>query len=106
MRNCNPLVFLRQDCQLPGAVVGEALAPFHDKVVIATEFAFDLSGSDNRPGVAGLYTRPEQINQAVEGPLKPNRATSAYGGARKCHVFAEGIRTLAHFSTINVRLNV
>ncbi len=51
-------------------LVGEALAPFHDKVVIATKFGFDLSGSDNRPGAADLNSRPEHIRQAVEGSLK------------------------------------
>src|SRR5947208_3839472 len=51
-------------------LVGEALAPFLGKVVIATKFGFDLSGSDNRPGAAGLNSRPENINQAVEGSLK------------------------------------
>src|SRR6266700_4394918 len=51
-------------------LVGEALAPFHGKVVIATKFGFDLSGSDNRPGAAGLNSRPEHIRQAVEGSLK------------------------------------
>src|SRR3981081_994807 len=51
-------------------LVGEALAPFHGKVVIATKFGFDLSGSDNRPGAAGLNSRPEHIKQAGEGWLK------------------------------------
>jgi aryl-alcohol dehydrogenase-like predicted oxidoreductase len=51
-------------------LVGEALAPFRGKVVIATKFGFDLSGSDNRPGAAGLNSRPENIKQAVEGSLK------------------------------------
>jgi len=51
-------------------LVGEALAPFHGKVVIATKFGFDLSGSDTRPGAAGLNSRPEHIKQAVEGSLK------------------------------------
>jgi aryl-alcohol dehydrogenase-like predicted oxidoreductase len=51
-------------------LVGEALAPFHGKVVIATKFGFDLRGSDNRPGAAGLNSRPEHIKQAVEGSLK------------------------------------
>ena len=51
-------------------LVGEALAHFHDKVVIATKFGFDLSGSDTRPGAAGLNSRPEHIKQAVEGSLK------------------------------------
>lgn len=51
-------------------LVGEALAPFHGKLVIATKFGFDLGGSDNRPGVAGVNSRPEHIKQAVEGSLK------------------------------------
>jgi aryl-alcohol dehydrogenase-like predicted oxidoreductase len=51
-------------------LVGEALAPFHERLVIATKFGFDLSGSDNRPGAAGLNSRPENIRQAVEGSLK------------------------------------
>jgi aryl-alcohol dehydrogenase-like predicted oxidoreductase len=51
-------------------LVGEALAPFHGKVVIATKFGFDLSSSDQRPGAAGLNSRPEHIKQAVEGSLK------------------------------------
>ena len=51
-------------------LVGEALAPFRNNVVIATKFGFDLSGSDHRPGAAGLNSRPEHIRQAVEGSLK------------------------------------
>ena len=51
-------------------LVGEALAPLRGKVVIATKFGFDLSGSDQRPGAAGLNSRPEHIKQAVEGSLK------------------------------------
>ena len=51
-------------------LVGEALAPFRKQVVIATKFGFDLSGSDHRPGAAGLSSRPEHIKQAVEGSLK------------------------------------
>jgi aryl-alcohol dehydrogenase-like predicted oxidoreductase len=51
-------------------LVGEALAPFRGKVVIATKFGFDLNGSDTRPGAAGLNSRPEHIKQAVEGSLK------------------------------------
>src|SRR6201998_4627244 len=51
-------------------LVGEALAPFRKHVVIATKFGFDLSGSDNRPGAAGLNSRPEHIKEAVEGSLK------------------------------------
>ncbi len=51
-------------------LVGEALAPYRGKVVIATKFGFDLSGSDNRPGAPGLNSRPEHIKEAVEGSLK------------------------------------
>jgi aryl-alcohol dehydrogenase-like predicted oxidoreductase len=51
-------------------LVGEALAPFRGRVVIATKFGFDLSGSDTRPGAAGLNSRPEHVRKAVEGSLK------------------------------------
>ena len=51
-------------------LVGEALAPFRGKVVIATKFGFDLSGGDLRPGAPGVNSRPEQIRRAVEGSLK------------------------------------
>ncbi|MBL9217275.1 MAG: aldo/keto reductase [Opitutaceae bacterium] len=51
-------------------LVGEALAPFKGKVVIATKFGFDVSGPDNRPGAASLNSRPEHIKQAVEGSLQ------------------------------------
>jgi aryl-alcohol dehydrogenase-like predicted oxidoreductase len=51
-------------------LVGEALAPFRKQVVIATKFGFDLSGSDHRPGAAGLNSRPDRIKDAVEGSLK------------------------------------
>src|SRR3954471_4418092 len=57
-------------------LVGEALAPFRGQVVIATKFGFDLSGSDHRPGAAGLNSRPEHIRQAVEGSLKRLRVES------------------------------
>src|SRR6202046_3207673 len=51
-------------------LVGEALSPLRDQVVIATKFGFDLGGSDNRPGAPALNSRPEHIKQAVEGSLK------------------------------------
>jgi aryl-alcohol dehydrogenase-like predicted oxidoreductase len=51
-------------------LVGEALAPFRKQLVIATKFGFDLSGSDRRPGAAGLNSQPAHIKQAVEGSLK------------------------------------
>jgi len=55
-------------------LVGEALAPYRGKVVIATKFGFDISpGKDPRgmTGAApGLNSRPEHIKEAVEGSLK------------------------------------
>src|ERR1700735_4007045 len=51
-------------------LLGEALSPLRDRRVIATKFGFDLSGSDTRPGAAGLDSRPEHIQQAVEGSLQ------------------------------------
>jgi aryl-alcohol dehydrogenase-like predicted oxidoreductase len=51
-------------------LVGEALAPFRGKVVIATKFGFDLSGPDHKPGAAGVNSQPAHIKQAVEGSLK------------------------------------
>jgi len=57
-------------------LVGEALEQYRGKVVIATKFGFDLSGSDHRPGAAGVSSRPEHIKQAVEGSLKRLRVES------------------------------
>src|SRR5271157_3673673 len=51
-------------------LAGEALAPFRGQVVLATKFGFDLSGSDHRPGAAGLNSRPAHIKEVVEGSLK------------------------------------
>src|SRR6195256_2107599 len=47
-------------------LVGEALAPVRDQVVIATKFGFDLEGNDR----GGLDSRPETIKRSVEGSLK------------------------------------
>jgi aryl-alcohol dehydrogenase-like predicted oxidoreductase len=57
-------------------LVGEALAPFRGKVVIASKFGFDFSGGDNRPGAAPVNSQPEHIKQAVEGSLKRLRVES------------------------------
>jgi len=48
-------------------LVGEALAPVRDRVVIATKFGFELPQPD---GKQVLNSRPEHIRQAVEGSLK------------------------------------
>src|SRR5256885_12784980 len=51
-------------------LLGEALAPVRRKLVIATKFGFDFSGSDHKPGGAPLNSQPAHIKQAVEGSLK------------------------------------
>jgi aryl-alcohol dehydrogenase-like predicted oxidoreductase len=50
-------------------LVGEALAPLRDKVVIATKFGFQLK-PDGSPGSLGPNSQPTHIKQAVEGSLK------------------------------------
>jgi aryl-alcohol dehydrogenase-like predicted oxidoreductase len=54
-------------------LVGEALAPFRQQVVIATKFGFDLNPDLDYRGEKvspGLNSRPAHIQQAVEGSLK------------------------------------
>jgi len=54
-------------------LVGEALAPFRDQVVIATKFGFNVDPNFDPRGMKGspsLNSRPEHIKQAVEGSLK------------------------------------
>jgi aryl-alcohol dehydrogenase-like predicted oxidoreductase len=49
-------------------MVGEALAPMRDRVVIATKFGFNVTPEGEvRPG---LNSRPEHIRRAVEGSLR------------------------------------
>jgi hypothetical protein len=50
-------------------LVGEALAPFRGRVVIATKFGFQLN-ADGSPGWIGLNSRPERIKQVAEESLK------------------------------------
>ena len=47
-------------------LVGEALAPVRDQVVIATKFGFDLEGDWQ----GGIDSRPETIRRSVEGSLR------------------------------------
>jgi aryl-alcohol dehydrogenase-like predicted oxidoreductase len=51
-------------------LVGEALAPVRDQVVIATKFGWDIR--DGRP--AGLNSRPEQIRRVADASLSRLRA--------------------------------
>lgn len=48
-------------------IVGEALAPIRDSVVIATKFGFAIEGQRQ----AGLNSRPEHIRAVAESSLKP-----------------------------------
>jgi len=50
-------------------LVGEALAPFREQVVIATKFGFKLDPTGNQSWL-GLDSRPEHIREAAEGSLK------------------------------------
>src|SRR5438552_5021437 len=50
-------------------LVGEALAPFRGKVVIATKFGF-RPASEGESNWSALDSSPEHINKAVEGSLK------------------------------------
>ena len=49
-------------------VVGEALRPVRDKVVIATKFGFDIDPKTGQN--RGVSSRPEHIRRAVDGSLK------------------------------------
>ena len=48
-------------------LVGEALAPFHGRVVIATKFGFDF---DEEGQSRGLNSRPEHIRRMTDGSLR------------------------------------
>lgn len=50
-------------------LVGEALAPFRDQVVIATKFGFKLDPKAERP-LVGVDSRPEHIREVAESSLK------------------------------------
>jgi aryl-alcohol dehydrogenase-like predicted oxidoreductase len=50
-------------------LVGEALAPFRGRVVIATKFGFKLDPNGG-PRWVGLNSRPEHIREVAEGSLR------------------------------------
>jgi aryl-alcohol dehydrogenase-like predicted oxidoreductase len=50
-------------------LLGKALSPMRDKVVIATKFGFNLN-PDGGPGWEGLNSRPEHIKEVAEASLK------------------------------------
>src|SRR5919205_1282483 len=47
-------------------LLGEALAPFRNQIVIATKFGFNIEDGK----MNGVTSKPERIKQAVEGSLK------------------------------------
>jgi aryl-alcohol dehydrogenase-like predicted oxidoreductase len=50
------------------SLLGEALSPIRDKVVIATKFGFKIK-PDGTPGWLGLDSRPEHIKQVADASL-------------------------------------
>jgi aryl-alcohol dehydrogenase-like predicted oxidoreductase len=55
-------------------LVGEALAPLRDQVVLATKFGFDF-GPEADSKSHGLCSRPEYIRLTVEGSLRDSEST-------------------------------
>ncbi|PYS99738.1 MAG: aldo/keto reductase, partial [Acidobacteria bacterium] len=51
-------------------VVGEALAPFRDQVVIATKFGFNIDKDGTQHQDPPLDSRPEHIKEVAEASLK------------------------------------
>ena len=51
-------------------LVGEALAPFRNQVVIATKFGFNIDPDGTQHKDPALNSRPERIKQAVDGSLR------------------------------------
>ena len=51
-------------------LVGEALEPLRDRVIIATKFGFDLSGGRDPRQSTALNSRPENIKAVAEASLK------------------------------------
>ena len=73
-------------------LLGEALAPHRERVVIATKFGFDIAPDGQRRG--GLNSRPEHIKQVAEASLKRMK-TDVIDLAKFCFeepVFAPGSR--------------
>src|SRR6266568_672797 len=56
-------------------LVGEALAPFRDRVVIATKFGFDIAADGTRRD--GVDSRPEHVKEVAEASLRRLRVAGA-----------------------------
>ena len=69
-------------------LVGEALAPFREQVVIATKFGFKLDPKGG-PKWTGLNSRPEHIKQVAEARSSgsgsmPSTCTISTASTRTC----------------------
>jgi aryl-alcohol dehydrogenase-like predicted oxidoreductase len=64
----SPTYFADVTSELKVRLVGEALAPFKGKVVIATKFGFDWNPETDK--FEKLNSRPDHIRQSAEGSLK------------------------------------
>ena len=51
------------------ALLGEALEPFRDRVVIATKFGHDFGPDGDQAGLPGWNSHPEYIKRLIEGSL-------------------------------------
>ena len=56
-------------------LIGEALAPIRNQVVIATKFGFDINPKTGERG-SGLNSRPDHIREAVDAMLKRLKTNS------------------------------
>ncbi len=66
-------------------LVGEALEPIRDQVVIATKFGWDIQNGES----IGLNSRPEQIRRVAEEPSSgsvptPSTCSISTGSTPKC----------------------
>ncbi|MCW1917932.1 aldo/keto reductase [Rhodobacter sp. KR11] len=52
------------------SLLGEALAPIRDQVVVATKFGFDIDPVTGARGPAGTNSRPDQIRRVAEASLR------------------------------------
>ena len=56
-------------------LVGEALAPVRDQVVIATKFGFDIDPDGTQGG--GLSSRPEHVREVADASLRRLRTDTS-----------------------------
>lgn len=59
---------IRRSSATEDVLLGKAVAPFRDKVVLATKFGFEMS--EIAQGKFGVNSRPERIRQVAENSLR------------------------------------